>query len=294
MTNTLNNLQGELLLDEALHHYTTWKVGGKAKQLYKPKNVEDLSVFLQQLPKDEPLVWLGLGSNTLIRDGGFKGTVIITQGGLKSLTLDGDLVRAEAGLSCAQVARFCAREGLAQAEFLAGIPGTIGGALTMNAGCFGSETWSYVQAVETMDKQGQLHRRTREEFQIAYREVKKPQGEWFVAGYFKFPQGDKEAALERIKNLLAQRAATQPTGAACCGSTFRNPPKDFSGRLIEVSGLKGYQIGGAKVSEKHANFIVNEGSASAKDIEALMHYVKDKVFELQGVELIPEVHIIGD
>lgn len=289
-----NVLRGKLQENISLSEWTTWRVGGLAKRCYFPADKDDLADFLQSCPADEPLLWLGLGSNTLIRDKGFQGTVIITQGHLKALNEEAEIIRAEAGVSCAQVARFAARAGYTHCEFLAGIPGTIGGALAMNAGCFGRETWQQVIAVETIDRRGQITRRTPEEYKIAYREVIRPAEEWFIAAHFQFPRGDKETSLATIKELLDKRANSQPTGKACCGSVFRNPPGDFSGRLIEASGLKGFRIGGAEVSPKHANFIINTGDATAQDIERVMAHVQAEVQRLHGILLQPEVHIVGE
>ena len=288
--------QGELLFDELLAGYTTWRVGGIAKCLYKPHDVDDLAFFLKQLPEKEDIIWLGLGSNCLIRDGGFSGTVIVTQGCLKEITLlDSTHVRVEAGVSCATMARFCARNNLEGAEFLAGSPGTMGGALRMNAGCSGGETWNHVVEVETMDRQGVRRTRTPADYAVAYRHVQGPPNEWFIAGTFELILGEKERALQKIRELLDHRAMTQPTSEYNCGSVFRNPPNNYAARLIEDCGLKGKQIGGAMVSSKHANFIINhEGAASAKDIETLIELVRGKVAETHAVDLIHEVHIIGE
>ncbi|TAL61152.1 MAG: UDP-N-acetylmuramate dehydrogenase [Legionella sp.] len=288
--------QGTLLLNEKLADYTTWRVGGPAAKLYKPASIADLAQFLRQLPADEPVLWLGLGSNSLIRDAGFSGTVILTQGCLKEMELlDDQQIRVEAGVSCASMARFCARNNLAGGEFWAGIPGTMGGALRMNAGCHGGETWQLVTQVQTMNRQGEIRVRQPEEFEIAYRHVAGLDNEWFVSATFKLASGDKETSLQIIKDLLAHRANTQPTNEYNCGSVFRNPPGNFAAKLIESCGLKGFNRGGAMVSTKHANFIINhEGSASAADIEALIHFVQTKVQEQTSVELVREVHIIGD
>jgi UDP-N-acetylmuramate dehydrogenase len=288
--------QGQLLINEPLAHYTTWRVGGKASKLYKPVNVQDLALFLKQLPRKEPLLWLGLGSNSLIRDKGFAGTVILTQGCLKELKLLGEsLVRVEAGVSCASMARFCARSHLGGAEFWAGIPGTMGGALRMNAGCFGGETWQHVIEIETMTREGEIRIRKPEEFEIAYRHVAGLEDEWFVAATCRLLRGDKEKSLQLIKELLAHRANTQPINEYNCGSVFRNPPDNFAARLIESCGLKGKQIGGAMVSKKHANFIINQnGNALASDIESLIELVRDTVQQQTQIELMREVHIIGE
>lgn len=287
-------LRGELRIGEPLRRYNTWRVGGPAKQLYLPADANDLAVFLQTLPVDEPLLWLGLGSNLLIRDAGFRGTVIALQGRLDGLRIDGDKVHVEAGVACAKVARACARAGLTGAAFLAGIPGTMGGALAMNAGAFGGETWPIVDNVTTIDRKGDVRERPPADFVVAYRHVQRPAEEWFIACTLHLGHGDVEGEQAAIRALLERRAATQPTGQPSCGSTFRNPPDDHAARLIEASGLKGHRIGGAQVSTKHANFIINTGEASAADIEQLIAYVHAQVERLHGVDLHAEVHMVGD
>ncbi len=288
--------EGRLLFNESLADYTTWRVGGLAKALYKPAGIADLSSFIKQLPKEEPLLWLGLGSNSLIRDVGFSGTVILTQGCLNEASLIGDdLIRVEAGVSCAKMARFCARNHLAGGEFWAGIPGTMGGALRMNAGCFNGETWNHVVEVETMTRTGEIRRRKPTDFHVAYRHVEGLENEWFIAATCRLIPGEKEKSLDLIKELLAHRAETQPTSEYNCGSVFRNPPNHYAAKLIETCGLKGMRIGGAVVSEKHANFIINhEGLASSNDIESLIQLVRKTVYEKTAIELIREVHILGD
>ncbi len=288
--------QGTLLFNERLADYTTWRVGGPAKALYKPAGIDDLALFLKQLPQNEPLIWLGLGSNSLIRDTGFSGTVILTQGLLNEIRLlDTAFVRVEAGVSCAKMARFCARNQLSGGEFWAGIPGTMGGALRMNAGCFHGETWHSIVEVETMTRTGEIRRRKPEEFNVSYRHVDGLEEEWFVAATYHLAHGDKDTSLQLIKELLAHRAATQPTSEYNCGSVFKNPPNHFAAQLIESCGLKGFRLGGAVVSEKHANFIINkDGEACAEDIESLILHVKKTVYEQTGIELVREVHIIGD
>lgn len=287
---------GELLLNELLADYTTWRVGGIAKALYKPAGVADLSNFLKKLPAEEPLLWLGLGSNSLIRDIGFSGTVILTQGCLNETSLIGDdLIRVEAGVSCAKMARFAARNHLMGGEFWAGIPGTMGGALRMNAGCFNGETWQSVVEVETMTRNGEIRRRKPSEFNVSYRHVSGLADEWFIAATCRLTPGEKDKSLQLIKELLAHRAATQPTSEYNCGSVFRNPPNNYAAKLIESCGLKGKRVGGAMVSEKHANFIINhEGTASSGDIESLIQFVQKTVHEQTAIELVREVHIIGD
>jgi UDP-N-acetylmuramate dehydrogenase len=287
-------LRGELLKDELLSNYTAWRTGGPAEYLYIPADLDDLSQFLKQVPAILPVTWLGLGSNTLVRDGGIKGVVIITQGALAKMgQTTPDEIRAEAGVSAAQLARHSARLGVTGLEFLAGIPGTVGGALAMNAGCYGGETWRFVKSVETINRAGEVKIRPAEDFQIAYRHVSKPQDEWFVAGHFRLQPGDKDISLKQIRDMLERRNTSQPTGTANCGSVFRNPAGHHAGRLIEECGLKGKYLGGAFVSEKHANFIISEKGATSADIEQLIAKVQQTVEEKMGVQLIPEVCIIG-
>jgi UDP-N-acetylmuramate dehydrogenase len=289
-----STFRGQLLKKASLAHYTSWRVGGPADYLYIPADLDDLSSFLQELPASIPLTWIGLGSNTLIRDGGVEGVVVITQGALNKLTLINSFeVRAEAGVASAQLARHTARLGATGLEFLAGIPGTVGGALAMNAGCFGGETWRFVNLVVTINRHGEIKTRPLTDFQIKYRQVVGPENEWFVAGHFTLVPGNKEKSLHDIRILLEKRNSSQPTGTANCGSVFRNPLGSFAGRLIEECGLKGKRLGGASVSEKHANFILNDNGATSADIENLIAEVGDLVEKKTGVRLIREVCIIG-
>jgi len=294
MIGSVTRLRGELRSDEPLARHTSWRVGGPARRFYRPADAQDLAAFLAQLEPSEPLLWLGLGSNVLISDAGFPGTVIQTQGCLTRMERRGDSqIFAESGVACAKLARFAARADLVGIEFLAGIPGTLGGALAMNAGAWGGETWTQVSAVRTIDRYGQIRTRVPGDYSIGYREVKGTQGEWFLDADLGLTRGDGQAGLERIRALLDQRARTQPTGLPSCGSVFRNPPGDHAARLIESIGLKGYRVGDAQVSEKHANFIINIGAASALDIISLIGHVRTQVADRTGVELIPEVRIVA-
>ncbi|PHS25599.1 MAG: UDP-N-acetylenolpyruvoylglucosamine reductase [Methylophaga sp.] len=289
-----NTLQGELRINEPLAKHTSWRVGGIAQQFYRPASAEDLALFLSQLPESEPVLWLGLGSNLLVRDGGFAGTVIATAGVLNSVEITGNIVYAEVGVSCGKMARKLAKLGLSGVSFLAGIPGTLGGALAMNAGAHDGETWQLVTSVTTVDRQGVLRQRLPADFTVSYRHVELPQGEWFVSAELTLAAGDAQIESAKIKALLKHRNTTQPTNQPCAGSVFRNPQNDFSGRLIEEMGLKGLTIGGASVSEKHANFIINDGTATAADIENLILLLQQKIEQQYGVRLQPEVHIVGE
>ena len=287
--------QSQLLKNESLARYTSWRVGGLADRVFIAENVGELQAFLQTLDTAEPLEFIGLGSNLLVRDGGVRGTVVVMHQALSELRVDSQYIYAEAGVTCGKVARFSASESKQGAEFLAGIPGTVGGALAMNAGCYGSETWNIVHQVLTINRRGQTHVRNESEFIPSYRHVEMPMpDEWFLGAWFKLEQGNTEISQQKIKQLLATRLASQPLNLPSAGSTFRNPHGDFAARLIEASGLKGCQIGGAQVSPKHANFIVNVGECTALDIELLIRHIKEVVLQKQGVALQQEVKVIGE
>jgi UDP-N-acetylmuramate dehydrogenase len=289
------NMADTVHFGEPMARHVSWRAGGKADRFFVPGDIDELSAFLRSTAKDEPVLFIGLGSNLLVRDGGFRGTVVLMHSAKKNARLESGLVYAAAGVASPKVARFAAQAHLTGAEFLAGIPGTVGGALAMNAGCYGGETWDIVHKVLTVDRAGEVRERQKLEFDIGYRHCRGPSEEWFVGAWFALAQGDGEASRARIKELLAKRMATQPLTLPNAGSVFRNPPGDHAARLIESCGLKGLARGGARVSEKHANFIVNpDGAASAADIEALILQVRKTVFEKTGVELLPEVRIVGE
>lgn len=291
------NLRGELRSDEPMSKHTSWRVGGSADHYYLPRDMDDAANFLAQLPGDIPVYWVGLGSNLLVRDGGIRGAVISTSGLLNEINmLDKNTLRAEAGVSSAKVARFSVEHDLTGAEFLAGIPGTIGGALAMNAGAFGGETWNVVYAVDVIARDGSIKKRMADEFEVGYRYVKNinHHNEWFAAGYFKLEKDKKVDGRAKIKKLLSKRGESQPTQLPNAGSVFKNPKHDHAARLIESCGLKGASVGGASVSDLHANFIINNGKATAADIENLIHEVQDKVNEQYEVTLETEVKIIGE
>ncbi|HXW74975.1 MAG TPA: UDP-N-acetylmuramate dehydrogenase [Steroidobacteraceae bacterium] len=280
--------------NEPLSRHTSWHVGGPAEVFFNPRDATDLAGFLRTAPPDVPIHWIGLGSNLLVRDGGIRGIVISTHGTLAELErLNETTVRGGAGVACARIARQCLRWGLGPAEFFAGIPGTLGGALAMNAGAFGGETWQHVRSVETIDRAGRTHTRTRGEYRVGYRQVTAPAAEeWFLAAELTFERRPGVHAGE-VRSLLARRKASQPIGEWSCGSVFTNPPGDHAARLIEACGLKGFRIGDASVSSKHANFIINHGRASAHDLERLIAHVRDEVARAHGVTLEPEVRIVG-
>ena len=315
-------LRGTLRNQVDMRKYTSWRAGGVAEHMYQPADLDDLLVFLRSMPVDEPLYVVGLGSNLLVRDGGLRGTVLLLHGALSELRLEIDgSVYVEAGVPGAKLARFAALHDLSGAEFFAGIPGTLGGMLAMNAGCYGSETWEKVLRVMAVNRQGEAQVRTAAESEIGYRHVALqekgegrrekggaasegftppsslfplPQEEFFLAAWLAFAQGDGATARQEIKALLSKRIASQPLNLPNAGSVFRNPPGDHAARLIEQCGLKGRRIGAAQVSEKHANFIVNAGNATAADIESLINEVQSTVEQQTGIKLHPEVRIIGE
>ncbi len=290
-------LRGHLLRDESMARHVSWRAGGRAAVAYVPADLADLQVFLAGVPVERPVVFVGLGSNLLVRDGGFDGVIVLMHHTHGSMRTEGDLVFSEAGVASPKVARFSANHSFSGAEFLAGIPGTIGGALAMNAGCYGAEIWEFVDHVQTIDRHGALHGRVRTDFDIGYRHciLHVAAEEFFTAAWLRFASGDRTAARNRITALLTQRAQTQPLNLPNAGSVFRNPEGNHAARLIEACGLKGYAIGGARISEKHANFIVNpKGLGSANDIEALIRHARDTVLDRFGVALVPEVRIIGN
>lgn len=293
----LQGLRGELRRDEPMARHVSWRAGGRADRFYVPADQDDLSLFLGQLPTDEPLLFMGLGSNLLIRDGGWRGTVVMTHAANRRPQMDGSLIYADAGVASPKVARFAALHDLEGGEFLAGVPGTVGGALAMNAGCYGGETWDIVVRVSTIDRSGRRYERKTEEFEVGYRQCapKTPREEWFTGAWFHLKTGDGATSRGVMKELLARRIATQPLSLPNAGSVFRNPPRDHAARLIEACGMKGFGRGGARVSDKHANFIVNPGgAASAADIEWLIEHIQRIVYQMKGIVLQTEVRIVGE
>ena len=289
-------MRGQLRTHENLARHTSWRVGGPADRFYEPADRTDLLDFVRALPAKEPVLWLGLGSNLLVRDGGFRGTVIALHGALDELRLDSEAqVYAEAGVHCARLAKFAQTQKRAGLGFMAGIPGTVGGALAMNAGAWGGETWPNVSEAEIVLRGGMTQWLARSQIQYRYREVDTPPDFLgFLAARFAVT-ADIDGAHERYtKESLAKRKASQPVGKPSAGSTFRNPPNGHAARLIEQCGLKGFRIGGAEVSTLHANFVVTNEGARAADVEQLIGHLRQVVKDKTGVELHPEVKIVGE
>lgn len=284
-----------ILRNEPMARHTSWRAGGPAEYFFTPRDRDELSTFLRGLPPEIPVYWVGLGSNLLVRDGGLRGVVISTQGVFTRLERRAQTrLYCECSVPCTRLARQSVRWGLAEAEFFGGIPGTLGGALAMNAGAYGGETWQHVVSVEVIDRGGVRRIREASEYQPGYRHVQRPANdEWFLSAELQFPPQDATGS-SRVRQLSERRKETQPLGEWSCGSVFTNPPGDHAARLIESAGLKGYRIGGAVVSTKHANFIINEGAATAAELEQLVLHVQATVEKVHGVKLVPEVRIVGD
>lgn len=302
----LTQLRGQIRLNESMKKHVSWRAGGNARYFYLPKDCDDLSRFLSLLPRSIPVYMVGLGSNLLVRDGGFNGAIVGLHAKLNDLFIGSmdsreGSVFAGAGVPCAKLARFAGMKNLVGSEFLAGIPGTVGGALAMNAGCYGGETWDLVERVQVIDRAGNISERRADDYRIGYRSVARKQDiqnqeeeEWFVGAWFRLITGNGTTSMQKIKKLLTMRISTQPLNYPNAGSVFRNPEGDYAARLIENANLKGLRVGGAMVSTKHANFIINTGNATATDIEAVIYEVQHKVKERTGVSLVREVRIIGD
>lgn len=288
-------VQGKLQSNYSLKKLNSWNIGGNADVVFWPKSRADLISFLQQLPQEVPVTWLGLGSNVLIRDGGIRGAVIITKNLLNELQLLPDQqILVGAGIPCAKISKFAIKNNLLHAEFFAGIPGTIGGALRMNAGAFGSSTWEWVKSVEVIDRRGTITIKHPHDFKVSYRSVSMQDDTWFLSATLQLAAGDATGAQQKVSELLKKRNLQQPIGTWSCGSVFKNPSNNFAARLIEEAQLKGFKIGSAQISEKHANFIINTQRATAEDVEKLIAYIQKCVQDKFGITLQPEVHILGE
>lgn len=287
------NLKGRLRKNISLKKYNTWKVGGNAEYFYEPYDLDDLIIFLK-LVKNQHVTFLGNGSNVLIRDSGIKGFVVCLKNSLNNFYRGNDgIFTFEAGLSCMKIAQISANQSFSGLEFLCGIPGTLGGALRMNAGCYGENIWKSVDSVVLINRSGNLKNKRKEEFNIDYRNVDLDDGNFFVSASFNLKKNRLNDSSDKIKELLKNRRISQPTGLPSCGSVFKNPDNDSAGKILDSLGLKGYRIGGAYVSKKHANFIITEKSAKSGDIEELISFIKQKVLKEKKILLETEVKFIG-
>ena len=289
-------MRGVVKQGEPLAGHTSWRVGGPADRYFEPADRQDLIDFVRTLTPGEPVLWIGLGSNLLVRDGGVRGTVICLHGALDTLELrNGTAIQAGAGVHCARLAKFAQQHKRAGLGFMAGIPGTVGGALAMNAGAWGAETWPSVLEAEVLLRSGRAEWWAAASFKWDYRHVELPKNVLgFLAARFHVDDDHAGAHERYTKEALAKRKASQPVGKPSAGSTFKNPPNDHAARLIESCGLKGHRIGGAQVSTHHANFIITDQAARAADVEALIGHIQAVVKERAGVDLVTEVRIVGD
>ena len=294
LKNMTQEFEDDCSCNESMAKHTSWGIGGCADLFYSPKSREDLVSFLSSVDPNLPITWIGKGTNILVRDAGIRGVVISTKSFLKEIEKTSKyLYKVEAGVACVELALFCQKNGIGPAAFFSGIPGSIGGALTMNAGSFGMETWDLVIEVEVINEKGDISFLEKESFDIAYRTVTFPFRLWFLSCSMSL-SSDEQTTKDNLIELRNQRIKTQPLSEDTCGSVFKNPPGNFAGALIEGSGLKGFKIGSASISEQHANFIVNEGGATARDIENLIKHTRQAVREKFDIDLQPEVRIIGE
>lgn len=295
----LVEIMGEnIQFDRAMSEYTTFRIGGKADAICFVQGLGELQQVFSYLNKEKiPYLLVGKGSNLLVRDGGFKGAVIIMRGQLATIKQhekNDRMVLAGGGLTLRDLVRFCSQRGLGGLEFLSGIPGTVGGAVTMNAGAFGRAMGDVVQQVDLVTPEGEFTSRNRSDLTFSYRESSIEEGSLVVRASLQCSQETSQIVSGRVAEYLTRRKVAQPLDYPSAGSVFRNPPNDHAGRLIEQAGLKGKKIGGAMISPKHANYIVNTGGAQAEDILRLMEMAKEKVREATGVELEPEIKVVGD
>ncbi len=273
--------------NEPMSKHCSLRSGGMTSEFFLPKDINELSLFLKSNVK--PILLVGLGSNLLVRDRGFNGVTIHTKN-LKELNITNKYIESGAGTSLAKLSRFAQANLKYGAEFLSAIPGSVGGALAMNAGAFGSEVWQYVVSVQTISLSGELKERFPNDYEINYRSVKhRFSDEFFISARFDF---NLNKPNDNVRELLDKRNSSQPIGLPSCGSVFKNPKDNYAAKLIESSGLKGFCIGGACVSEKHANYIINQNNATALDIENLIIHIQNTVKTLHNVELETEIIII--
>lgn len=291
-------LPGKTKFECGMDQYTTFRVGGKAAAICFPEDLKALERILSFIRSEGmPYFVMGKGSNLLVRDRGFSGVAIMLKGRLASIQMDivdDCMVNAWAGAKISDLLSFCKRHDLAGVEFLAGIPGTVGGATIMNAGAFGGDVSSVIGAIQTMTCSGEMVVRERPQLKFSYRELSIPTGEVIVKVQFNLRKEEQAVIRKRISENLKKRNVQQPIELPSAGSVFKNPPNDYAARLIEEAGLKGTTIGGAMISPKHANYIVNAGNAKAQDILALIALVKEEVRTRSGIELENEIKVIGD
>jgi UDP-N-acetylmuramate dehydrogenase len=293
-------IRGKISFDVPMARHTSLRVGGSADVLAFPQDEEDLSVIIQFAKERAiPYYVLGRGTNVIVRDGGLRGIVISLCRGFREMSIIGReneevLVSVGAGGDLKSLVRFTRQKNLTGLEAFTGIPGTVGGALAMNAGAFGSEMGDVVRSVVMMEETGGVMVKQREELRFEYRNLILPKGSFILRSVLGVREAEGEEIAAKLKNVQRLRSRSQPWNVPTAGSIFKNPEGAPAGQLIDELGLKGYRIGDARISEKHGNFIVNEGGATAADVLALMAFIRDEVYDKRGIRLIPEVHIIGE
>ena len=283
---------GDVRMDAPLAERTTLGVGGHAAMLFRPRDEEALIQAMLFIPQDTYVFPIGRGSNLLISDKGIDG-LVLDLSDLNTLGTAEHTLTAGAGARMGKMAQVAAGAGLTGLEFMATVPGDLGGGVAMNAGAFGQQVSDVLQSVKVLNRNGKVQVLSREELDMRYRYTALPQGALILSATFALAEKDVEAIKQTMRDMRSQRSATQPLDAPNCGSVFKNPEGDFAARLIESVGLKGKQIGRACISDKHANFIVNQGGASCKDVLALIRLAKDMVKAEKGVDLEPEVRLVG-
>ena len=289
----LPSVRGRLTTNAPIGPLTWFRVGGPAEVLFRPADETDLADFLAALPTDIPVTVIGVASNLLVRDGGIPGVTIRLGRGFAEIAADGDSVRAGAGALDLNVARAAAEAGVAGLEFLSGVPGTIGGGLRMNAGAYGGEIKDVLVEASAVDRQGNIHHARAAELGLSYRHSDTPDDWIFTSAVLRGASDEPAAIAARMEEIRAAREASQPIRARTGGSTFANPPGDSAWRLIDTAGCRGLSRGGAMVSKKHTNFLINTGSATAADLEGLGEEVRRRVHSQFGVVLEWEIRRVG-
>jgi len=287
---------GEVREDEPMHKHTTWRIGGPADCLIVPDTTEQLTAALDIIRRRQvPWFVLGKGSNTLVTDKGIRGVVIKLGEQFDTVRFDGETVHAGASYSFVRLSWEAAKKGLTGLEFAGGIPGTVGGAVYMNAGAHGSDVSRILIKAEVLLENGELAMYTVDDMRYSYRHsVLQEKGGIVLSATFRLAYGDRKEIAAAMASYKERRTKTQPLNQKCAGSVFRNPPNHYAARLIESCGLKGMRIGGAEVSTLHANFIVNTGNATAEDVLTLIDHIQRTVRETKGIQLVPEVLVVGE
>jgi UDP-N-acetylmuramate dehydrogenase len=292
---TKDLIEGRILLDALMRQYTSIKVGGPADSLLFPKDVEELRKIVRFARRKEiPFLILGKGTNLVVKDKGFRGWVVCLTQGLKKIQQKGDVVEAEAGLPLQRLVQFTTQKGLTGLESFFGIPGTVGGGLAMNAGAWGVEIKDVLLSITFMKDNGEVVERSRQRLKFSYRTLDLPPFWIVLKGRFQLRKGKREEILERVRSYSEMRKRMQPLDYPSAGSIFKNPKEGPAGKWIEEAGLKGCRMGQAMISERHANFIINLGKATAEEIINLMEMVERKVYEEKRISLEREVRVVGD